>query len=51
MSPFQFPPFNLLIFALSKSKALEVVLDLQSNSIEFDFCHDSSVLGCGSWMI
>lgn len=51
MSPIHFPPFNLLILAFSESEALEIVLDPESNSVEFDFCDDSSILRGGPWMI
>jgi hypothetical protein len=51
MGPFHFPPFNLLIFAFSESEALEIVLDLQSNSVKFYFCDNSAILRGGPGMV
>jgi hypothetical protein len=51
MGPFHFPSFNLLVFALGKSETLKVILDSQSDSVEFDLCDNPAILRRGPWMI
>jgi hypothetical protein len=48
MRPFHLPALEFLVFRFCELEAVLVVLELEGDAVELDFCDDSAVFrGCG----